>query len=90
MYKAGCKKVDNKAFIHIDLYNEAMKLNGKLKIGDKLKYRFRNLSEGIATGSYKFIENIQIEQERKFIRPRKILEKEDNDKLYSTRFLKPI
>ena len=66
-----------------------MSLNGRLKLGDKLKYRFRNLSEGIATGSYLFIENIQLELERKFIKPRVILDGE-NDKLYSTRKLKPI
>jgi len=90
LYKTGCKEIENKAFIHADIYNEAMKLNGKLKIGDKLKYRFRNLSEGIATGSYKFIEKIQIKLERKYIRSRKILDEEDNNTLYSTRFLKPI
>ncbi len=73
----------------MDIYKEAMKLNGELRVGDKLKYRFRNLSEGIATGSYQFIENIQLELERKYIKPREILNGE-NHKLYSTRNLKPI
>jgi len=92
LYNSGSEEVKGKAYIHPDIYQEAMKLNGKLKIGDKLKYRFRNLSEGIAAGSYKFIENIQIEHERKFIKPRKIISKgkEDDCKLYSTRNLKPI
>ena len=94
LYNTGCEEVKGKAYIHPDIYQEAMKLNGKLNIGDKLKYRFRNLSEGIAAGSYKFIESIQIEHERKFIKPRKIMnENKDEDidcKLYSTRNLKPI
>ena len=89
LYNSGCAKVENKGHIHMDIYEAAMKLNGKLKVGDKLRYRFRNLSEGVAIGSYKFIENIQKELERKFIKPRKILNVEDNCELYSTRYLKP-
>ncbi len=89
LYNSGCNEVEGKAHIHMDIYKEAMKLNGELRIGDKLKYRFRNLSEGIATGSYQFIENIQLELERKYIKPREILNGE-NHKLYSTRNLKPI
>ncbi len=89
LYKSGCAEVENKACIHIDIYKDAINLKGKLKIGDKLKYRFRNLSEGIATGSYQFIENIQFELERKYRKPRIIIDGEDS-KLYSTRRLKPI
>ena len=92
LYNTGCEEVQGKVYIHSDIYQDAMKLNGKLNIGDKLKYRFRNLSEGIAAGSFKFIERIQIEDASKYIKPRKIINKdEDNEcKLYSTRNLKPI
>ena len=89
LYKSGCIEVENKAVIHMDICKDAINLNGKLKLGDKLKYRFRNLSEGIATGSYQFIANIQLELERKYRKPRIIIDGEDN-KLYSTRRLKPI
>ena len=89
LYGSGCKEVIGKAHIHSDIYGKGMGLNGKLKLGDKLKYRFRNLSEGIAIGSFQFIENIQVELERKLIKPRQILNGEA-DQLYSTRRLNPI
>lgn len=90
LYKSGCKEVEGKANIQSEVYKDAMKLNGKLGIGDLLRYRFRNLSEGIGIGSYRFIEQIQIDLDRKFIKPRSIINKDNETKFYSTRNLKPI
>jgi len=46
---------------------------GKLGISKKLKYRYLNISEGVAIGSAEFIADIQEKSKRKFIRPRKFI-----------------
>ena len=63
----------------------------KLGITDKLSYRYRNITEGLAFGSYKLIADFQERFNRKFIKPRKvIINEEDKEVFYSTRNLKPI
>ncbi len=61
----------------------------RLGLGDSLKYRYRNISEGIAFGNYKLISKLQEKLGRKFIKPRKVIENKEED-FYSTRKLKPI
>jgi REP element-mobilizing transposase RayT len=80
-----------------DVFGEARGLLKRLGIGDSLRYRFRNLSEGIAFGSYKFISDLQEKLGRAFIKPREVLGKQEKQKdtktqniLYSTRKLKQV
>jgi putative transposase len=58
---------------------------GKLRAEDNFRFRIKNFSEGIAVGSYSFIEEIQKRYNRKFIRPRPLLKEGD---LYTTRVLR--
>ena len=59
--------------------------HGKLGLGDRFRYRVRNISEGVAMGSFDFIAGIQEKFQRKFIRPRSFLL---GEVLYSTRVLR--
>jgi hypothetical protein len=74
----------DKGNISPELVSEVQKFHGKLGIGDMLKYRVRNFSEGLAIGSFAFIEGIQKQHKRKFIRPRKVIK---DSLLFSTRSL---
>ena len=83
--KNGGKKLENKASISKELVADVVGFHGKLGIGERLQYRFRNISEGIAIGRYSFIAEIQKKYGRKFIRPRSFL---DGDCLFVTRVLR--
>jgi len=73
VYESGGMTRMDKANISPVVVSEVLKYHGKLGIGDMLKYRVRNFSEGIAIGSFAFIEGIQKQHKRKFIRPRKVI-----------------
>ena len=45
---------------------------GRLGVVERLRYRCRNISEGIALGSAHFVEAIQQAGRRKFVRPRRV------------------
>ena len=85
VYQAGGKKLEDKAAIPEPLVSDALNFHGKLGIGEKLQYRLRNISEGLALGNYSFIAGIQKKNKRKFIRPRQFLE---GDRLFVTRVLR--
>jgi REP element-mobilizing transposase RayT len=85
VYQAGGKKVENKAGVSEQLVNHVVGFHGKLGIGEKLQYRLRNISEGIAIGNYSFIAGLQKKNKRKFIRPRSFLE---GNRLFVTRVLR--
>jgi hypothetical protein len=87
VYQAGGKKLEDKAGISEQLVNDVIGFHGKVGIGERLQYRFRNISEGLAIGNYSFIAGIQKNYKRKFIRPRKFLEVEGN-RLFVTRVLR--
>jgi hypothetical protein len=59
--------------------------HGILGIGERLQYRLRNISEGIAIGNYSFIAELQKKYKRKFVRPRAVL---GGNSLFSTRVLR--
>ena len=84
VYESGGMIRKDKGNISPELVSEVLKYHGKLGIGDMLKYRVRNFSEGLAIGSFAFIENIQKQHKRKFIRPRKVIK---DSLLFSTRSL---
>ncbi len=83
VYEAGALESDKGISISPDLVSRVKNLHGELGIGDRLRYRIRNFSEGLGVGGVDFISQIQREYGRKFIRPRKVL----GDFLYSTRLL---
>ena len=85
VYQSGGKELENKASISEQLVIDVVGFHGKLGIGERLQYRLRNISEGIAIGNYSFIAGIQKKYERKFIRPRAVL---DGNSLFSTRVLR--
>jgi hypothetical protein len=85
VYQCGGKKMENKASISDQLVSDVVGFHGKLGIGERLQYRFRNISEGIAIGNYSFIAGIQKKYKRKFIRPRSFLE---GNRLFVTRVLR--
>jgi putative transposase len=73
VYIAGGIERERKARIPESLINSVISFHGKLNIGDRLRYRVKNFSEGIAVGSFTLIENFQIELRRKIIRPRPLM-----------------
>ena len=85
VYISGEIEKEGKAAISAEVVKEIKDLNAKLGLGESLKFRIRNLSEGVAIGSEAFIEEIQTHYQRKFIRPRKFLE---GGLLFVTRALK--
>jgi REP element-mobilizing transposase RayT len=67
------------------LIADVIRVNGELGVGDGLRYRMRNLSEGLAIGTHGFIATLQRRLNRKFIRPRAFLKA---NLLFSTRLLR--
>jgi REP element-mobilizing transposase RayT len=85
VYQSGGMELENKASISRELVADVVGFHGKLGIGERLQYRLRNLSEGLAIGNYSFIAGIQKKYDRKFIRPRSLLE---GNSLFVTRVLR--
>lgn len=86
VYQAGQCRVEGKASISEELADEVRAYHGYLGLGDRIGYRMRNLSEGLAVGSEAFIANIQRRCIRKCIKPRKLL----SGGLCSTRVLRDL
>ncbi len=85
VYRLGGIESEGKASISSQVLEEVVSYHGKLGIGDRFRYRVRNISEGLAIGSYIFIAGLQERFQRKFIRPRSFL---SGHFLYSTRVLR--
>ena len=88
VYESG--KVDKEGMGRISekYYEESRSILKRLGIKDNLRYRYRNITEGIAFGNYKLVAELQEKFGRKFIRPRKVTENEmGEDVFYSTRKL---
>ena len=77
-------KRENRDSYVVFLVDDVFKAHGRLGVGERLRYRVKNMSEGIAIGSHAFISQIQTRYNRKFIRPRAFLNK---NVLFSTRVL---
>ncbi|MBI2340005.1 MAG: hypothetical protein HYU99_06555 [Deltaproteobacteria bacterium] len=85
VYEAGGIKKDNRAAISEKKVQEVRRLLGRLGLGDQLRYRMRNLTEGHAIGSRELIEQVQGKNRRRHIKPRNLTEGES---LFTTRVLK--
>lgn len=84
VYACGGIEREGKHKIDPAIVDAVFKVHGRLGIGERLRYRLKNISEGIAFGSHEFIAQIQRRFNRKHIRPRAFMAK---DILYSTRVL---
>ena len=84
VYCLGGIEGEGKARIFSEILEKVVSYHGKPGPGDCFRYRVRNISEGVAIGSYDFIARIQEKFQRKFIRPRSFL---PGHLLYSTRVL---
>lgn len=84
VYQNGLIKKEGKGHIPAPLAKIVKDGRGQMGIGDTLLYHCRNISEGIALGSFGFIKNLQELNKRKFIRPRPFC---SSPLLYSTRNL---
>jgi hypothetical protein len=73
VYLLGGVAREGKASIPGDIIAKVVSYHGKLGLGDCFRYRIRNISEGLAIGSYRFIADFQKQCQRKFIRPRSFL-----------------
>lgn len=85
VYRTGGIDVERKASISGEIVEDVLSYHGRLGIGDILRYRVRNFSEGIAIGTHSFIADIQRRYNRKFIRPRSFT---GGKKLFTTRVLR--
>jgi REP-associated tyrosine transposase len=83
----GVKRKGSKS-INQGLVESVIAYNGKLGIGDRLRYRVKNFSEGLAFGNWEFVFQVQERLKRKYIRPRSFMGSEEkNSLLFSTRVL---
>jgi hypothetical protein len=73
VYISGGISRTEKASISPELVSAAVHYHGRMGIGDCFRYRMRNISEGIAIGSYSVIAELQKKYKRKFLRPRSFL-----------------
>ncbi len=85
VYISGGLSRSDRASISPELVASAIRYHGRIGIGDSFRYRMRNISEGIAVGSYAVIAALQEKYRRKFIRPRSFLSVEG---LFVTRVLR--
>ncbi|MCP5103018.1 MAG: hypothetical protein GY950_06555, partial [bacterium] len=70
VYISGGVEREDKYAISPEIVAEVVRCHGKLGIGDSFRYRVKNISEGLAIGTYSFISLLQEKYKRKFIRPR--------------------
>jgi putative transposase len=85
VYCLGGIECEGKATISKEILDQVISYHGRLGLGNRFRYRVRNISEGVAMGNFDFIAGIQEKFQRKFIRPRSFL---SGSILYSTRVLR--
>jgi REP element-mobilizing transposase RayT len=85
VYISGGVEREGKGSISMEIVDEVTRCHGKLGIGDSFRYRVKNISEGLAIGTYSFISLLQEKHKRKFVRPRAFLE---GNILFATRVLR--
>ena len=73
VYLSGGIEQSGRATIQPELVKLVSAYHGRLGIGERLRYRMRNLSEGLAIGSYSFIAMLQEWWGRKYISPRSFI-----------------
>jgi hypothetical protein len=85
VYSCGGVEREGKHKIDPHIIDEVLKVQGRLGVGERLRYRVKNMSEGMAIGSHRFILEIQKRYNREFLRPRPFFK---TNLLFTTRVLK--
>lgn len=84
VYRAARLKQQRRLSIPERHIREVESLMGRLKLGNKLRLRFKNLTEGHAIGNKELINEIQQRNKRKHIKARPLI---NEGSLYTTRVL---
>jgi hypothetical protein len=78
VYRSGGMARKRKTNMWPELVKDLAGYHGKLGINDRFRYRTRNISEGLAFGSYSFISLLQEGWKRKYISPRSFIDRKKN------------
>ena len=90
VYKSGGIEVEGKASIPPELVKTVVSYHDRLGIADRFRCRVKNISEGLAFGSYEMIRSLQEKWNRKHIRPRSFMNRDKECYWsFSTRVLRP-
>jgi REP element-mobilizing transposase RayT len=76
VYKSGGIKVEGKASIPPELVEAVVSYHGRLGISDRFRYRVKNISEGLAIGSYEWVRSLQEKWNRKHLCPRSFMNRD--------------
>jgi len=91
VFEMGGVKIRGKSSVPQVIIHKVLLTKGSLQLGEKLRYKCANFSEGMAFGSKSFIESLQEEWGRRFIRPRPLggnkKEKQTEQALFAMRVL---
>jgi len=77
VYKSGGIKRSGSAHICPELVYDVLNYHRDFGVGDRFRYRIKNFSECIALGNYALIAHLQKSWNRKYIRPRSFMGKEN-------------
>ena len=78
VYKTGSIGQPSGTHLLPDILNEVEIYHRKFGVKDRLRYRIKNFSEGIALGNYALIADLQKNLNRKKIQPRSFMGKDNN------------
>ena len=73
VYKSGGLGQSEGVHLWPEVFSEVAGFHGKFGVKDRLRYRVKNFSEGLALGNYALIADLQKNLYRKKIRPRSIM-----------------
>jgi hypothetical protein len=89
VYKSGGLERSGGASIPPELVKDVLDYHGNFGVGGRFRYRVKNFSEGLALGNYSFIAYLQKSWNRKKIRPRSFMGRdEDCSWSFTTRVLR--
>ena len=78
VYKAGGIERSGNAHLWPEIVDEVVAYHGKFGVTDRFRYRLKNISEGIALGNYALISDLQRRLNRKKIRPRSFMGRDNS------------
>ena len=89
VYRSGGIEREGYAHIWPELVDDVVAYHGRLGLGERFRFRLKNISEGLAIGGYSLIASLQRQWNRKHIRPRSFMGKDKNCTWsFSTRVLR--
>lgn len=89
VYASGKIEKNKPSFIPAEIVDEFEAYHAAFGLRDRLRYRMKNISQGLAFGDYALIAHLQKQWHRKHIRPRSFMGRDENcNWSFSTRVLK--